>query len=213
MRKLVIVTGLLAVFFLLFGIRIVRQLCEEKLQYQSVVSLEGLEWEGDLEEELEKIRGISSFTLALEVPIRLKAEEYTMDITVIGVELDRLEKQISRSQETPLGNTPVLLLGEESLSEMTDRNGHKASEEKQKELLERSGEILWQYCLIGEETLESWNPCLIAGTMYTPAGEIYMPFGQAKALVGTEETSKFLLSVRGKENYERALEYFQGSLF
>ncbi|MCI8550790.1 MAG: hypothetical protein HFI68_09445 [Lachnospiraceae bacterium] len=202
-----IFAGLLSVFFLIFGIRIARRFHGEKMLYQSVVSLEGLECGEDFEGKLKEIPGISSFIPVIEVPVTLKVEEYRMEATLVGVEFDRLEKQVSRSRKTPLGNTAVLLLGEESLAVMTDQNGHGISEEKKKEFLERYGELEWQYCMAGEEA-ENWKPCLIAGTLSLPAGDIYISYSQAKEIMGTEETSKFLLTVRGEENYEKALGYF-----
>lgn len=206
---LIFQVGLL-VFALIFGLQMIREFSEGKASYQSVVSLEGLEWGEELTAELQKIPGIRSLTPAIRIPVKLRAEDYTMEAALTGVELDELEKQVSRSREVPLGNTPVLLLGEESLGAMADGNGHTASEEKQEELLERYGEINWQYCLAGEGE-ENWRPCLVAGTLSSPADGIYMTYSQAGMLAQTKETKQFLLTVRGKENYERALGYFEGN--
>ena len=210
---LVFSAGLL-VFFCTFGLQRIREFSEEKKPYQSVVSLGGLEWGEEFTAELNKIPGLDSLTPAVEIPVRLRADDYTMDATLTGVELDGLEMQVSRSREVPLGNTPVLLLGEESLAAMTDQNGHAASEEKQKELLERYGEMDWQYCLMGEgEEEENWKPCLVAATLSSPADGIYVSYSQAEILAETKETDQFLLTIRGKENYERALGIFQESSF
>jgi len=207
-----IFSGGLLVFFFTFGMQMIREFSEEKNQYQSVVSLDGLEWGEEFEKKLKKIPGISSLTPAVEIPVRLKAETYTMEATLTGVELDGLKKQVSRSSEVPFGNVPVLLLGEESLAAMTDKNGHEVSEEKQKELMERYEEINWQYCLAGDgEDIEDWKPCLVAGTLSLPAEGIYMAYSQAEMLTGTKEQERFLLTVRGKKNYERALGYFEGA--
>ena len=133
-----------------------------------------------------------------------------MDTVLTGTTLEDLEKTVSRSMEVPLGNQSVLLLGEESLAAMTDKNGHEISEEKQKEFLEQFGALHWQYCFAGEEeTSAIWKPCLIAGILSFPSGEIYIPYSQAETLTRTGKTSKFLLTVRGKKNYERAVAYFQ----
>ena len=210
---LVFSVGLL-VFFCTFGLQMIREFSEGKKPYQSVVSLEGLEWGEEFTAELKKIPGLSSLTPAVEIPVRLRVDTYTMDAVWTGVELDGLEMQVSRSREVPLGSTPVLLLGEGSLAAMTDRNGHGASEENQKELLERYGEMDWQYCLTGEgEEEENWKPCLVAATLASPADGIYMAYGQAEMLAGTKETDRFLLTVLGKGNYERALGLFQESSF
>ena len=210
---LVFSVGLL-VFFCTFGLQMIREFSEGKKPYQSVVSLDGPEWGEDLTEELKRIPGLSSLTPAVEIPVRLRVETYTMDAAFIGVELEELEKRVSRSREVPLGNTPVLLFGEGSLAAMTDQNGHAASEEKQKELLERYGERNWEYCLAGDgEEAESWKPCLVAAVLSSPADGIYMAYSQAELLAGKKETDRFLLTVLGKGNYERALGLFQESSF
>lgn len=204
--------GGLLVFVLTFGMQMIREFSEGKALYQSVVSLDGLEWGEKLTAELQKIPGIRSLTPAIRIPVKLRAEDYTMEAALTGVELDELEKQVSRSSEVPIGNTPVLLLGEESLGAMADGNGHTASGEKQEEFLERYGEINWQYCLAGEgEGEENWRPCLVAGTLSSPADGIYMTYSQAGILAETKETKQFLLTVRGKKNYESALGYFEGN--
>ena len=210
---LVFSVGLL-VFFCTFGLQMIRVFSEGKKPYQSVVSLEGLEWGEEFVAELKKIPGLHSLAPAVEIPVRLRAEDYTMDAVWTGVELDGLEMQVSRSREVPLGSTPVLLLGEGSLAAMTDRNGHGASEEKQKELLERYGERNWEYCLSGDGgEAESWKPCLVAAVLSSPADGIYMAYSQAEMLAGKKETDRFLLTIQGKGNYERALGLFQESSF
>ncbi len=210
-----IYTGVLFVLLLSLGRGLFQQFSEEKVKYQSVVSLEGTDVSGgteNLQAELKKIRGFCFLTPVIEIPVRLRAEDYTMDTVLTGTALDGLEKKVSRSAEVPLGTRPVLLLGEKSLAAMTDRNGHVISEEKQREFLERYEEICWQYCLAGEdENTEEWDSCLIAGVLSFPSEGIYMPYSQAEALAGTNGTSKFLLTVRGKGNYEKAAGYFGGT--
>ncbi len=206
-----ILAGGLAAAILILGLRTAGRLCGEQALCQSVVSLEGMEPGENFEEELGKLSGFCSLTPVIEIPVKLRAEEYAMEVTWTGASLETLEKKVSRSREVPLGRTPVLLLGEGSLAAMTDRNGHGISEEKQREFLERYGEIQWQYCLSGEEGVKAdWRPCLVAGTLSSPAEGIYLPYGQAETLAGTKETKQFLLTVRGTENYERALRSFEG---
>ena len=49
--------------------------------------------------------------------------------------------------------------------------------------------------------------------MSSPADGIYMAYSQADMLAGKKETDRFLLTVLGKGNYERALGLFQESSF
>ena len=92
---LVFSVGLL-VFFCTFGLQMIREFSEGKKPYQSVVSLDGPEWGEDLTEELKRIPGLSSLTPAVEIPVRLRVETYTMDAAFIGVELEELEKTEDR---------------------------------------------------------------------------------------------------------------------
>lgn len=71
--------GGLLVFVLTFGMQMIREFSEGKALYQSVVSLDGLEWGEKLTAELQKIPGIRSLTPAIRIPVKLRAEDYTME--------------------------------------------------------------------------------------------------------------------------------------
>lgn len=199
-----------------FGFLVIQKAQSGKKLCQSVVSIEKMEYGEEFLKEAEKISGIRSVTPVLEVPVQLRAEDYTMEVTWLGTDLEVLEKKVLEAAEVSLSSEPVLLLGEKSLAGMTDNNGQVISEKKQKEFLSRFREMEWQYRLAGveqetEDASSDWSPCRIAGILSFPAEEIYFPYDQAVNLMGissSQSVKKILLTVQGEDNYKRALEYF-----
>lgn len=205
---------------------------------QSVVPLGEYTYDEAFLEEARKIRGIRSITPVLEIPVRLRAEDYVMDTVWYGVDLEDFRMKLRQAEDTAAGSAPVLWIGEKSLAGMTDANGHALSEQKQREFLSRYSEITWSYQQTeggakeheaagqtdsGMEA-QGWLPCTVAGILSEPADMMYLSFTQAAALAGllpagTEgeigsgsaagAVTKILLTVQGKENYEKALVYFE----
>lgn len=205
--------AMLFVVLLWFGIQLILGLRAEKKVCQSLVALNKMEYNEDFLEEAQKIRGIRSITPVLEIPVKLRAKNYTMDAVWLGVDLSELNMKITQSNEMPIGSTPILLLGKGSLAAMVDNNGHTISEKKQKEFLEQFKEIEWQYCMGTEEddVLEEWKPCLVAGILSNPSEDIYLSYEQARVYTkkyGNQSVPKVLLTVQGEENYKQALCYF-----
>ena len=160
-------------------------------------------------EEAGQIPGIRSVTPVIEIPAKIRAEGYTMEISLQGVDLTELIMTVKESNEVQVGNTPVLSLGENSIAMMEDVNGHKISEKKQKGLLDRYQEIDWQYCLVdidkieSNDKLEDWESCLIAGILSSPADGIYLPYEQAEnyaeKLSGQTPITRILVTVQGEK--------------
>lgn len=198
-----------AVLFLTFSI--LGGLSGEKQEYQFVVSLGGLKYDEDFLEKAAEIEGICRISPVLELPVRLRIGDYTMDTVVQALDIDALDKEVRSARGTPLGNTPVLLLGKDSLGEMRDYNDHVISGEQQKRFLADFADLEAYLCLNAESGEEQWKSCIVAGVLDTPASGIYLPFDQGEALLGgagRAEIEKALLTVKGKTNYEKALEMF-----
>lgn len=217
----VLLFGILLLFSSLiwFAVSAYRNLQSEKVIRQSVVPLEKFVRYDDILEQAKKLPGIRSLTPVYEFPARLRADGFTMEATFTGVEMDELQMKAKQAAPTPLGSTPVLLLGEKSLSGMTDVNGQPISEKRRKELLENCMELEWQYQLVnisqnGQVPTEdaNWKPCRIAGLLSEPSEGIYLPSYQAVSLLnesGIDAKSGItgiLLTVQGEENYRKALE-------
>lgn len=140
--------SLLAALAVLFG-SLVQSVQSQKKLCQSVVPLGKYEYNASFLEQAEKIPGLRSVTPVCEVAVCLRADGYTMDAVLVGVDTSELLMRVKDAQEVMLGTVPVLLIGEKSLSHLTDANGNTASEKKQKELLENYRELTWEYRLIG----------------------------------------------------------------
>ena len=210
---------LLTISLVWFAVSVYRNMQSEKVICQSVVPLGDFTYDDTFLKQAENLPGIRSLTPVYELPARLKVDGLTMEATFTGVDLEELRMRTVQGAPTPLGRTLVLLLGEKSLSGMTDVNGQPVSEKRQKELLEKCMELEWQYQMVNdsqnaqarpEET--GWKVCLIAGVLSEPSEGIYLPSYQAVSFLNESGAGAkngitgFLLTVQGEENYRKALE-------
>lgn len=146
--------ALLVMALLWFTVRLIGDYISGKKICQAEIMLTDMEYNEEFLEEAEQISGIRSVTPIIEIPAKIRADGYTMEISLQGVDLTKLIMTVKESNEVQVGNTPVLILGENSIAMMEDVNGHKISEKKQKELFDRYQEIDWQYCLVGIDKIE-----------------------------------------------------------
>lgn len=140
--------SLLAALTALF-VSLIQSVQSQKKICQSIIPLGKYEYNASFLEQAEKISGLRSITPVCEVSVTLKTDGYTMDAVLIGMDISALLMNVKDAQEAALGNAPVLLIGEKSLSGLTDANGNTASEKKQREILENYRELTWEYCLSG----------------------------------------------------------------
>ncbi len=145
---LLAVLSLLAALTALFG-SLIKSVHSQKKICQSIVPLGKYEYTASLLKQAVKIPGLRSITPVCEIAVSLRVDGYTMDTVLIGVDTSEFLMSVKDAQEAILGNAPALLIGEKSLSGLTDANGSAASEKRQKEILEHYGELTWEYCLNG----------------------------------------------------------------
>ncbi len=191
-------------------------------EYQTVVSLGSLQYDEKLLEQVKKIQGLVSFSPVLEIPVELKLEEYTMSTVFLAVDLNELKMEGNSSEYIYMGNTPVLLIGKNTLKSLKDLNNHTISKRRLAVFLEK-GEGKLQYCLSAdgkenegsdntrENEIEEyreivWTECPLAIYLKNPAEGIFVSLEQGKNLWGMrqEDCRKALLTVRGKEEFEKA---------
>lgn len=185
-----------------------RKLCQE------VVPLGRLVYDEAFLEEAKKLPGIRSVTPVYEVTVRIAAGDYTMEATLLGVDLQSFSMTVSASEAAAVGSAPVLLFGENSLAGMTDHNGHPVSEKKQRELLENFAETDWSYQIAasgkeGSAGSDAWLPCTVAAVLKEPSDAICISYEQAVELSGRtpgtgEPITSVLLTVQGEENFQNA---------
>lgn len=209
--------SLLAVVVMFLTASLLAGLSGANQEYQFTASLGGLEYNESFLDTAAKIPGIRQISPVLELQARLKIGDYTMDTTLQAVDIEVLDKKVLAARETPLGDTPVLLLGRDSLSEMRDFNDHGISREQQEKFLKDYENLEAELCVIsqnssGENDMpQRWQECIVAGILDTPAAGIYIPFEQGEMLSGNKgmaKIEKVLLTVTGKENYEKAQKIF-----
>lgn len=192
---------------------------EEEQCFQFAADLGGTTYDENFLEKASKIRGIRQICPILEIPVRLKLEDYTMDTVWMAVDADVLEKKVQKAREVPLGTTPVLLLGKNSLAEMKDSNEHKISENQQKKFLDSFEKLELKYYVASQKADAEneigevqWEDCIVAGILSSPSEDIYLPYAQGRMLCeafADSEIKKALITVQGKENYKKAQSYFE----
>ena len=195
-------------------------------EYQTVVSLGRLQYDEKLLEQVKKIPGLVSFSPVLEIPVELKLEEYTMSTVFLAVDLNELKMEEDSSEYIYVRNTPVLLIGKNTLESLKDLNNHTISKRRLVAFWEK-GEGKLQYCLseAGREKEGSdfeketeateysegvWTECPAFLCLRSPSEGIYISLEQGKALGGMsqEDGTKALLTVRGKEAFKKAQDIF-----
>ena len=107
-------------------------------------------------------------------------EEYSMDTELFGVELTDFQYQAEQASDTALGRTPVLLIGKEALSALSDSNGHRISEKRLNQLLEGYQDLVLTVSF--QERPEQIFSCRVAAILKEPADRICFSIDQAKTL-------------------------------
>ena len=220
--RILLLAGLLLLTALLwFSISVLQGWRSGQKECQALVSLDPDQIQAQLLSDLGKFPGLQSATPLMELGVQLKVDGCTMDAKFTGIELDLLSMRVQATEDTMLGAEPVLLLGADSLKEMTDRNGQALSGKRQQEILEQFADLNWQYRMVDSEAdssaqnvkvTTSWNPCRVAAVLREPADRIFLPLSQAESLLSAgkqtvtgQGVTGLLLRVKGEENLQRIL--------
>lgn len=188
---------------------------ENKIEYQDILSISGMEYDEAFLSEAARIPGLCSLSPVLEIPVRMQIGEYEMDTVWLALNIEELSMEVESSVETDVGATPVLLLGENALAGLQDGNGHTVSETEQRKLLANFENLAVRYILT-EQAADGggiWEECRIAAVLRSPSDSIYLDYGQGRQLLqnagSKQSVQKILLTVRGKKNWQRAQGYLQ----
>lgn len=164
--------------------------------------------ETDLTEELVaqigKMEGVFAFFPCASCKIRLRLDEYSMETSAVGVDLEEFPFQWEALQEEHvLGSTPVLFVGQEVFSAFTDDHGNGAG----------AGRIAqWKENYAGLELVAAdesgrERSARIGGILKEPAAGIYMSGTQMQELYASSaKTTGGCLKIRGERNRDRAKE-------
>lgn len=236
------VTGAaMAAGILYLMVRLIAGIPAEHREYQEIVSLGKAAYDQELLKEVRKIEGLVSFTPVQEIPVELKLGEYTMNTVFQAADLAEIHMKGKGPDKIQVGNTPVLLIGKNVLSSMTDGNGRRISKKELQKFWEGNEKYL-QYRMAdeggpsvirnisqgedaekaekgtdpaadtisgqdGSEQKETkWRDCYVAARLMSPSDGIYMDYGQGRRMLENRffSCSKALLTVQGKENFEKA---------
>lgn len=195
-------------------------------EYQAVVSLGNMTYDQRLLKQVEKIQGLDSFSPVLEIPVELKLDDYTMSTVLLAVDLKELKMEGKTYRDMETGNIPMLLAGKNTLKHLKDPYGHTISKRRLAAFWEKSNKGLQYH--IAEDGLENtessshenteksgsietdWAECQAAACLSNPSEGIYISLEQGRDLLeGTGlDCKKALLTVRGKEAFEKARAVF-----
>lgn len=195
-------------------------------EYQAVVSLGNMTYDQRLLKQVEKIQGLVSFSPVLEISVELKLDDYTMSTVLLAVDLKELKMEGKTYRDMETGNIPMLLAGKNTLKHLKDPYGHTISKRRLAAFWEKSNKGLQYH--IAEDGLENtessshenteksgfietdWAECQAAACLSNPSEGIYISLEQGRDLLeGTGlDCKKALLTVRGKEAFEKARAVF-----
>lgn len=158
----------------------------------------------DIVTEIGKIKGVQSFISCKSCNVTLRLEEYMMETSIAGVDLDRYPFQWENAEsEITLGNTPVLFLGEEAFSAFFDDHGNGPG---------RSRIMQWKEdCPKLDLTVTDENGrernAKIGGILKEPVAGIYMSGAQMQELYSSfAKTTGGCIRIRGERNCDKAKE-------
>lgn len=195
-------------------------------EYQAVVSLGNMTYDQRLLKQVEKIQGLVSFSPVLEIPVELKLDDYTMSTVLLAVDLKEFKMEGKTYRDMEIGNISMLLAGKNTLKHLKDPYGHTISKRRLAAFWEKSNKGLQYH--IAEDGLENtessshenteksgsietdWAECQAAACLSNPSEGIYISLEQGRDLLeGTGlDCRKALLTVRGKEAFEKARAVF-----
>ena len=195
-------------------------------EYQAVVSLGNMTYDQRILKQVEKIQGLVSFSPVLEIPVELKLDDYTMSTVLLAVDLKELKMEGKTYRDMETGNIPMFLAGKNTLKHLKDPYGHTISKRRLAAFWEKSNQGLQYH--IAEDGLENtessshenteksrsietdWAECQAAACLSNPSEGIYISLEQGRDLLeGTGlDCRKALLTVRGKEAFEKARAVF-----
>ena len=133
------VTGIaMAAGVLYLAVYLAAGIPEEQREYQEIVSFGKTVYDQKLLKEVQKIEGLVSFTPVQEIPVELRLGEYTMNTVFQAADLEELHMKGNGPDKIQVGNTPVLLIGKNALSSMTDGNGRRISKKELQKFWEGS---------------------------------------------------------------------------
>lgn len=210
-KQFVCFVVLLAAVCILLGWKLWEEQKKESRICQNIVALGDIVYDDAFLEEAGKIPGLRLLSPVLEISVELKVGDYTMRTVLTGICLEEYRMKVIQARETEAGDTPALILGEQSLSALTDSNGHTISAGQMKKLMKDilEQEMVYRMEPAGEDgAAGTWKSCRAAAITKEPGEGIYISYEQARRLAGQagadQSIHKVLLTVQGEEQMERA---------
>lgn len=194
--RLLLIGLTLTVLYL--GGRLVYEEAQNVKVHQEIVDLGNISYDEAFLEEIAKMDGFLSVSPVHEIPVKLRWGDYTMETTFTALDLDEFQMKGTAPEEIEVGNTPLLLIGKNTLTELTDLYGNAISKRNLQKFWESADIPVMEYSLT-DTASDLWRPCLAVARLTSPSKGIYIPLSQVSSLTEIlPPVKKVLLTTQGK---------------
>lgn len=157
--------------------------------------------------QLAKIEGLYQFIPSLTCNVTLRLDEYTMETSLIGVEIEQYPiKWKSAQEEIVLGNSPVLFFGQEAFESFADDNGNAPGRSKISDWVENYQDL--ELAVTDERGRERRGS--IGGILEQPSSGIYISGNQMQEIYASSRITGGSAKIQGYRNMQKARELLSG---
>ncbi len=205
-----IVFGAMGCMLIALAVQAVKFWLAQQKVYEIMIQSQTELTEGTVK-ELAKIEGLYQFNPMSSCQVTLRLDEYTLEATLTGIEIDRYPLSFQAAQEEiVLGNTPVLFLGKEAFAAFVDSNGNGPGKSRIAQWTEKYQDL---ELAIADEGGKG-RGAKIGGILAQPVAGIYIDGKQMQSLYGEfAETYGGCAKIQGRRNMEKAQEILSGAGF
>lgn len=192
---------------LYLGGRLVWEEIQGQRVHQEIMELGKISYNQTFLEEIAKMDGLISVSPVYEIPVKLRWGDYSMETAFTVLDFDEFQMTGTAPEEIEMGNTPLLLIGKDTLTGLTDIYGNGISKRNLQKFWEIEDTPALEYCVTdsSEETdTPIWRPCLAVGCLTSPSEGIYISLSQASSLTEIlPPVEKILLTTQGVKFFAR----------
>lgn len=157
--------------------------------------------------QLAKIEGLYQFIPSLTCNVTLRLDEYTLETSLIGVEIEQYPiKWKSVQEEIVLGNSPVLFFGQEAFGSFADDNGNAPGRSKISGWVENYQDL--ELVVTDERGRERRGS--IGGILEQPSSSIYISGNQMQEIYASSRITGGSAKIQGYRNMQKARELLSG---
>lgn len=165
----------------------------------------------EIVKEIGKIEGVYAFIPTSSCSVKLRLEEYTLEVELTGIDIDSYPVEWKQArEELVFGSSPVLFLGQEVFSSFIDDHGNAPGKSQIAEWTNKYQEL--QISVTNETERERSGK--IGGILKTPGAGVFMERNQMQELYQISmRTTGGCAKIQGERNMENAKELLSAAGF